>query len=212
MEIVIISLLSLAAFGLASIPFSVLVGRWFLHDDIRLYADGNPGAYNVFRAGGQKSGVLAVCLDVGKGMPFVFLSHSYFNLPETALVAVAVSAILGHAFSPFLQWHGGKAVAVTFGVLLALPQHQLLLAFIAFIVLGALFIEVDAWAVIFGAAGALGYFALTRGGTWETLLILCILVVLVVKHFEALHAFPGFRGRLIRWLQSVVHTTLSIIQ
>jgi glycerol-3-phosphate acyltransferase PlsY len=211
MEIIMTSLLGIAAFGLASVPFSLLVGQWFLHDDIRNYGDGNPGAANVFRAGGQKMGILAICLDVGKGMPFVFLAHSMFDLPETAMVLVAVSAVLGHAFSPFLQWHGGKAVAVTFGVLLALPQHQLLLAFMAFMVLGALFIEVDAWTVIFGAAGTLAYFAFTRGGSWETLLIFCILAVLIVKHFEALHTFPGFRGRLLRWLQTVVHSTLSII-
>ena len=211
MEIVTVLLLVLAAFTLGSVPFSLLVGRWFLHDDIRGYADGNPGAYNVFRAGGRKAGVLAVLLDVGKGMPFVYLSHAVFHLAPTMTVAVAVGAVLGHAFSPFLQWHGGKAVAVTFGVLLALPQHQLLLAFMAFMLLGALFIETDAWTVIFGAAGTLAFFAFTRGGTWETLLILCILVILVVKHFEALHAFPGFKGRLVRWVQAVVRGPMSII-
>ena len=211
MDIITTSLLAIAAFGLASVPFSLLVGRWFLHKDIRDYGDGNPGAYNVFKAGGQKTGVLAVCLDIGKGMPFVFLAHSMFDLSGTALVAVAVSAVLGHAFSPFLQWQGGKAVAVTFGVMLALPQHHLLLAFMAFMVLGFLFIEVDAWTVIFGAAGTLAYFAFTRGGTWETLLILCLLVVLAIKQFQALHVLPGFRGRLIRWLQTVVRSTISII-
>jgi glycerol-3-phosphate acyltransferase PlsY len=211
MEIVKTLLLTVAAFVLASVPFSLLVGWLFLHTDIRRYADGNPGAYNVFRAGGAKSGVLAACLDVAKGMPFVYLSHALFDLPAQAMVIIAVGAVLGHAFSPFLQWHGGKAVAVTFGVLLALPEHQLLLTFIVFMVIGALFIEVDAWTVIFGAAGTTAWFAFTRGTVWETALILCILAVLVVKHFEALHAFPGFRGRLIRWLQSVVHTTLSII-
>ena len=211
MEIIITSLLAIAAFGLASIPFSLLVGRWLLHQDIRDYGDGNPGAYNVFKAGGHKTGYLALALDVGKGVPFVFLGHTLFNLPGPELVVVAVSAVLGHAFSPFLQWRGGKAVAVTFGVMLALPRYELLLVFMACMVLGFLFIEVDAWTVIFGAAGTLVYFAFTRGGSWETLLISCILVVLTVKQFEALHTFPGFRGRLIRWLQSVVHATLSII-
>ncbi len=211
MEIITTSLLAVAAFGLASIPFSLLIGRWFLHEDIRDYGDGNPGAYNVFKAGGQKTGYLAVCLDVGKGVPFVFLAHSLFNLPGPGLVVVAMSAILGHAFSPFLQWHGGKAVAVTFGVLLALPQHELLLAFIACMVLGFLFIEVDAWTVVFGAAGSLAYIAFTRGGSWETLLIACILAVLTLKQFEDLHNFPGFKGRLVRWLQLLVRATLSVI-
>jgi glycerol-3-phosphate acyltransferase PlsY len=211
MEIVKTLILSLAAFGLASVPFALLVGRWFLGEDIREYGDGNPGAFNVFKAGGQKSGYLAVALDVGKGVPLVFLAHAVFDLPEPALVVVAVSAVLGHAYSPFLQWHGGKAIAVTFGVLLALPQHQLLLAFIACMVFGFLIIEADAWTVIFGAAGTLAYMGVTRGGSWETLLMFCILVILTVKQFDALHTLPGFRGRLIRWLQILVRGTLSII-
>lgn len=211
MEIITTSLLAIAAFGLASIPFSLLVGWWFLGKDIRHYGDGNPGAYNVFRAGGQKTGYLALCLDVGKGAPFVFLAYSLFDLPGPALAIVAVSAILGHAFSPFLQWHGGKAVAVTFGVLLALPEHEPLLAFIAGTVFGFLFIEVDAWIVVFGAAGSLAYLAFIRGVSWETMLMFCILTIMTIKQFEALHTFPGFKGRLIRWLQSLVRATLSII-
>ena len=211
MDIITTLLLALAAFGLASIPFSLLIGRWFLQKDIRDYGDGNPGAYNVFRAGGQKTGYLAVCLDVGKGVPFVFLAYSLFNLPGPGLVIVAVSAVLGHAFSPFLQWHGGKAVSVTFGVLLALPQHELLLAFIACTVLGFLFIEVDAWTVVCGAAGTLAYIAFTRGGSWETMLMFFILAILALKQFEELHIFPGFKGRLVRWLQTLVRGTLSII-
>jgi glycerol-3-phosphate acyltransferase PlsY len=211
MEIITTLLLAVAAFGLASVPFSVLIGHWLLGKDVREYGDGNPGAFNVFRAGGQKSGYLAVFLDVGKGVPFVFMAHSLFDLPVMSIVVVAVCAVLGHAFSPFLQWHGGKAVAVTFGVLLALPQYELLLAFMACMVIGFLLIEVDAWTVIFGAAGTLAYIAINRGGSWETLLMFCLLVVLTIKQFEALHTFPGFKGRLVRWLQSLVRGTLSII-
>jgi len=211
MEAIKTSLLAVAAFGLGSIPFSIVVGRWFLGKDPRDYGDGNPGAANIFRAGGGKIGYLAVFLDVAKGVPFVSLAHSVFGLPDIAVVIVGMSAISGHAFSPFLRWHGGKAVAVAFGVLLALPQHEVLLAFIVCIVLGALLIEVDAWTVIFGAAGSMAYLAVNRGSSWETLLMLCILAVFAVKHFNDLHTFPGFRGRLVRWLQSVIRGTLSII-
>ena len=211
MDIITTLLLALAAFGLASIPFSLIIGRLFLHKDIREYGDGNPGAYNVFKAGGQKTGYLAVALDVGKGVPFVFLAHAMFDLSGARLVIVAVSAVLGHAFTPFLGWRGGKAVAVTFGVLLALPRHELLLAFIAFTVMGFLFIEADAWTVMCGAAGTLAYIAITKGGSWETLLMLCILIVFGIKQFDDLHSLPGFKGRLVRWLQALVRGTLSII-
>jgi glycerol-3-phosphate acyltransferase PlsY len=202
MEMLPAVLLAVFAFCLGACPFSIWIGHWFLGKDIREYGDGNPGAANVFRAGGHKSGYLAVTLDVAKGVPFVFLAHSLFELPGLAVVVVALSAILGHAFSPFLRWRGGKSIAVTFGVLVALPQHEMLVAFAFFLVLGCLFIEVDAWTPVFSAAGTLAYLAVTRGSSWESLFMLCVLAILAVKHFEELHAIPGARGRLVRWLQS----------
>jgi glycerol-3-phosphate acyltransferase PlsY len=211
MAILLTALLSIAAFGLAAIPFSVLVGRWLLGKDIRDYGDGNPGAANVFRAGGQKAGYLAVFLDVAKGVPFVLLAGASFGLPSLSIVAVGVSAVLGHAFSPFLGWRGGKAVAVTFGVLLALPTHEVLLAFIACIVIGALVIDTDAWAVVLAAAGTPAYLVLTGAEPWKILLMLCLLAVLVIKHFDELRAIPGFRGRLVRWVQALLRGPVSII-
>ena len=202
MDIILYTLLlALVAFGLGALPFSVLIGNWFLGKDITNYGDGNPGAANVFRAGGVKLGYLAVFLDVAKGVPFVFLAHSLFGLPYLSIVIVAMCAILGHAYSPFLGWRGGKAVAVTFGVLIALPQHELLFAFAAIVILGALFIDVDAWTMVLGASGSLAYLVLTTGSSWEALLMLCILAVLSVKHYEELRSFPGIKGRLVRWLR-----------
>jgi glycerol-3-phosphate acyltransferase PlsY len=204
MQIMPTILLAVLAFGLGACPFSIWIGRLFLGKDIREYGDGNPGAANVFRAGGHKLGYLAVFLDVAKGIPFVFLAHSHFELPNLAVMAVALSAILGHAFSPLLRWRGGKAIAVTFGVLLALPQHDMLIAFAALMVLGFLFIEIDAWTVMFGATGSLAYLAITRGSSWESLFMLCVLAIFAVKHFEELHNLPGARGRLVRWFQTIM--------
>lgn len=210
MTIVYTVLLAIAAFGLGAVPFSVLVGRWLLRENIQSYGDGNPGAVNVFRAGGQKAGYLAVFLDVVKGAPFVFLAYSWLDLPGLSIVVVAMSAMLGHAFSPFLGWRGGKAVAITFGVLLALPQHEALLAFIACVVAGFLFVENDAWVVIFGAAGALAYLAFTGSESWVILLMLCIMALLIYRHFQDLRSMPRLRGRLIRWLQSILRDTTSV--
>ncbi len=134
----------MSAFWLGACPFSVWIGRWFFGKDIREYGDGNPGAANVFRAGGHKSGYLAVILDIAKGVPFVVLAHSLFGLPEVTVMGVALIAILGSALSPLLRFRGGKSLAITFGVLLALPQHEILVTFAVFMGLGFLFMEVDA--------------------------------------------------------------------
>ena len=69
---------------------------------------GTPEAVNVFRAGERKAGLLAALLDVAKGVPFVFLAHSFFELPEAAVLGVAMSAVLGYAFSPLLQLKGAR--------------------------------------------------------------------------------------------------------
>ena len=202
MEVSHFTLLALSAFGLGACPFSLWVGRWLLGKDIRDYGDGNPGAANVFRAGGRKSGFLAVLLDTAKGVPFVFLAHSFFKLPEVAVLGVALSAILGHAFSPLLQLKGGKAVAVTFGAILALPQHDIIFALAGSMFLGFLFIAIDAWIVIFGAAASAAYVLVTRGGSWETLFMLCVLALLVLKFFDELKTVPRLKLKPIAWLQS----------
>jgi glycerol-3-phosphate acyltransferase PlsY len=82
-EVFYFALLVVSAFWLGACPFSVWIGQWVLGKDIRNYGDGNPGAANVFRAGGRKSGCLALILDVAKGAPFVALTHSFFTSWES---------------------------------------------------------------------------------------------------------------------------------
>lgn len=200
MDVIPFILLALGAFLLGACPFSVIIGRLFLRKDIRDYGDGNPGAANVFRAGGNKIGYLAVFLDVTKGIPFVLLAHVQFELSNMAVVLIALCAVLGHAFSPFLGFHGGKAIAITFGVLVAMPQHEALFAFTALVIIGVLLIENDSWGMMFGASGTLAFLAVTGQNSWELILMLGILAVFTIKQFPELRTLPGVRGRLVRWL------------
>ena len=202
MEIFNTAFLILAAFLLGACPFSVWVGRLFLKKDITLYGDGNPGAANVFRAGSVRLGLLAVLLDILKGIPFVYVSYAVFDLPMKVVVAVGLAAIMGHSFSPLLRFKGGKSVAITFGVIIALPQFDILVVFTLLTVFGFLFIEQHSWAVMPGPAGTLIYLLITRGGSWETLFMMCILLLFVVKQYARLRAFPRFKPRLINWFQS----------
>jgi glycerol-3-phosphate acyltransferase PlsY len=202
MPLIAISL-AIGAFWLGACPFSVWIGRRLLGKEIRAYGDGNPGAANVFRAGGRMAGVLAIILDIAKGIPFVILAHSFFELPDPLVLAVGLCAILGHAFSPFLRLRGGKAIAVTLGVFIALPQHYILVAFMGFMLLGYLLIEIDAWVTMLGATGSMAYVAVTTRVSWETLFMLCVLAILATKHFDDLKAIPRFKGKLIRWLHPV---------
>lgn len=207
MEILSTVLLALAGFLLGAVPFSVIIGRLFLRKNIQEYGDGNPGSVNVFRAGGQKTGLLAVILDIIKGVPFVFLAHAWLYLPDLSVVVVAMSAVLGHAFSPFLRWHGGKAVAISFGVIMGLPHHEVLLAYIACFIVGFMFVENDSWVVVFSAAATLAYVAIAGEPYVIILLVFCILALFVFKYIDTLHSLPRLHGRLIRWLETKMRRT-----
>ena len=194
-------LLAVAAFCLGACPFSLWIGRFLLGKDIRDYGDGNPGTVNVFRAGGRKAGILALILDIAKGIPFVVLAHSVFALPESTVTIVAVSAILGSAFSPLLCFRGGKSIAITYGVLLALPHPEMCLSFAIFMFLGFLFIKTDSWIVMMGPTGSLGFLAASRASYWELLFMLSVLMILAVKQHNELRTFPQFEVRIVNWLR-----------
>jgi glycerol-3-phosphate acyltransferase PlsY len=206
MEILCFVLLVVAAFWLGACPFSLWIGKWLLNKDIRNYADGNPGAFNVLRAGGRGAFALALILDIGKGVPFVALAHYYFDLPDVMVMAVGLSAILGHAFTPILRFNGGKALAVMGGVLMALPQHEIFIAVVIFMVLGFLLIggdgwRGDAWRVMFATMATFIYLVVAKGVSLEPLFMLCVIAILAATHFDELKTRPRFKGRLITWIQ-----------
>ncbi len=110
-----ILLWTVLAFLSGSLPFSLWIGRLVARADVRRYGDGNPGAANAWKAGGWRAGVPALLLDYLKGATPVALARFGAGISGWELVPVALAPILGHAFSPFLHFRGGKAVAATFG-------------------------------------------------------------------------------------------------
>lgn len=116
MNLSTVVLLSVIGFLSGSVPYALLLGRWRLKRDIRDVGDGNPGATNVLRAGGVGPFIAAMLLDAFKGAIPVGLAYWALGLRDGGLVPVALAPLLGHAFSPWLGGHGGKAVATTFGI------------------------------------------------------------------------------------------------
>jgi glycerol-3-phosphate acyltransferase PlsY len=157
-----------AGFLAGALPFSVWVGRLALGTDIRQYGDGNPGAFNVFRAGGKYWGWLAILLDGLKGAIPAALANFGFGWEGWQLGLAAVAPILGHAFSPFLGWRGGKALAVTFGVWTGLTLWVVPVILGAAFALGMLVLRRDWAAVLTGQAVLAGALLLlgARGEWW----------------------------------------------
>ena len=110
----------IVAFIAGSLPFSVWLGRSVLKQDITCYGDANPGATNVMRAGSKKLGILALVLDTLKALIPVAAAYYWAGVQDWRIIPIAVAPIAGHAFSPFLHWRGGKAVATTLGTWMAL--------------------------------------------------------------------------------------------
>jgi len=152
----IVVIYSIAAFVAGSIPFSFYLGRIALNKDIREWGeDKNPGAVNAWKAGGWKIGLPGGVLDVLKGFAPVFLAQYASHISGWALVPIAIAPVVGHAFTPLLRFHGGKAVAASFGMWAALTQG---FGFLAFAGTTGVFWAVqtaDAWAMFFGHLGLL---------------------------------------------------------
>jgi acyl phosphate:glycerol-3-phosphate acyltransferase len=102
------------AFLFGSFPSGVVIGR-FLGRDPRLVGSGNIGAANVTRAAGFKAGAVVAILDIVKGVVPLALG-AFLGLGTSALALLALAAVLGHDFSIFLGFRGGKGVATSLGV------------------------------------------------------------------------------------------------
>jgi glycerol-3-phosphate acyltransferase PlsY len=120
------------AYLCGSIPTGVLVARR-RGVEVRQVGSGNIGATNVARSAGKKAGLLTLIGDVAKGLVPVLIVR-FLDLGEIPLVCTAVAALLGHIFSPFLGFSGGKGVATGLGVYLGLAPLAILLALPFFLI------------------------------------------------------------------------------
>ena len=115
-----LALWTTAGLLLGSLPFSFWTARLARGVDLRGLHDGNPGASNVFKECGYAWGFLALALDWAKGFLPVILAQIIGGLTGWALATVSMAPVLGHAYSPFLNFRGGKALATSFGIWTAL--------------------------------------------------------------------------------------------
>ncbi len=103
------------AFLLGSIPTAYLMGRWRRGIDIRGVGSGNPGATNIGREVGILPGILVLAIDAVKGAAAILVGQ-WLGVPVTALYFAALAAVIGHNFSPFIGFRGGKGAATVLGI------------------------------------------------------------------------------------------------
>ena len=137
-------LLYLTAYLLAAIPFGFILAKVFANVDVRKEGSGNIGATNVLRVLKDKAPHLAkkltlatFALDAMKGAVVILVAMTLGAEPSV-LWMIAVLSVLGHCFSPFLGFEGGKGVATGFGVLLVMLPVPSLIAIAVWLVAGKL--------------------------------------------------------------------------
>jgi len=181
-EELLCALMAMLGYLLGAVPFGVVVSNALNLSDPRTVGSKNVGFTNVLRVSGTKAGMLTLLGDMGKGWVMGWAAMQWLTL-EPFIMIVALSPILGHMFSPFLNFKGGKGVATALGSVLGLsPSMGTLLLLIW---LGAVAI----WRYSSGGAlAAFGLFpvvAIVNEQRQEFLIFAIVVTTLIwIKHKE----------------------------
>ncbi|HPJ69875.1 MAG TPA: glycerol-3-phosphate 1-O-acyltransferase PlsY [Candidatus Mcinerneyibacteriales bacterium] len=132
MEILLIAVLS---YLIGSVPFAYIIVKLFSGKDIRRFGSGNVGATNAYRIVGLPLAVVTFLLDFLKGFAVVTWLAPALKEGSTALITGALFVLLGHMFTCFLRFKGGKGAATGLGVVTALSPLGALTAIILWVVI-----------------------------------------------------------------------------
>jgi acyl phosphate:glycerol-3-phosphate acyltransferase len=147
--LIIIKLLigSIGAYLLGSFPTAYIAGKMLKGIDIREHGSKNVGATNVFRVLGKGPGLVVLIIDILKGFLAVVVISRVLGLDHnTFFILLGVSSVVGHNWTIFLQFKGGKGVATSLGVLIGLTVNIVPLRFV-------LVWLIIIWAVVFLVSG-----------------------------------------------------------
>lgn len=122
--------LVLVSYLLGATPTSYVTGRMMRGIDLRQHGSGNLGATNAFRVLGWKGALPALLVDIAKGWVPAAVFPAWDGAPAVWALAYGATAIFGHVFSVYVRFRGGKGVATSAGVLLALAPWAVLVGFV----------------------------------------------------------------------------------
>ena len=184
-------LLILIAYVLGSIPNALWVGKTFKNIDVREHGSKNTGSTNAARVLGAKLGIFTLILDILKGALPTYLGivlganllTRITGIDKLDIIVIGMAAILGHTFSLFLKFKGGKAVATTLGVFLVLVPYAILILLVVFFVIFGLTRYVSLASIISAVVLPIAVYFTTRHIPLTVLGIIIGLLV-IIRHKE----------------------------
>jgi glycerol-3-phosphate acyltransferase PlsY len=171
------------AYLFGSVPYGLILTKLAGLGDIRSVGSGNIGATNVLRTGRKGLAALTLILDVAKGVAAVWVGDWYGGLHGYAILASLIAGcavVIGHVFPVWLKFKGGKGVATTFGVLLALSPGAAAVAGAVWLFMLLIF-RTSSLAAL-AASVIATFFAFGYAGQSVGILIGALTLLIFVKH------------------------------
>lgn len=175
-------LLILFSYLLGSIPTGYLIAKKTMGIDIREHGSGNPGAANVYRTVGKWAGISTFLIDALKGYIPVCLSLHYCPDCYWLAIACGVIAILGHMWTIYLKFRGGKGVATSAGVFFALLSIPTTIAFASFVICVALWGRISIGSIVACIVLPISSFLIGNHPLSVNLMVTAVSALVIYKH------------------------------
>lgn len=183
-----IILLLIASYLLGAIPFGLWIGKIFFKKNLHDYGSGNTGTTNTFRILGVKAGISVFAFDLLKGT-LATLLPLFFHINGVSPLIFGLLAVIGHTFSIFDRFKGGKAVATSAGVILGFSPLFLIYLLVVFIIVLWLFSMISLSSVIGAVFALLGIlifpsigFILTSYDLLFSIIIFVLAIIIILRH------------------------------
>ena len=185
-------ILLIASYLLGAIPFGLWIGKIFFKKNLHDYGSGNTGTTNTFRILGVKAGISVFAFDLLKGT-LATLLPLFFHINGVSPLIFGLLAVIGHTFSIFDRFKGGKAVATSAGVILGFSPLFLIYLLVVFIIVLWLFSMISLSSVIGAIFALLGIlifpsigFILTSYDLLFSIIIFVLAIIIILRHITNL--------------------------
>ena len=197
----------LASYLVGAIPTSYLLSRLFAGIDLRQHGSGNLGATNLYRVLGWRYALPAALVDIAKGFVPVVVFAPQLSDSQLFALACGVAAIIGHVFSVFVRFKGGKGVATAAGVMLGLAPLALTVSAVVWAVLVRVTGYVSLASIAAAAVLPLGVYLLEDAATPALLWIAAVIAagVIILHRRNIQRLLKGTENRFGRRAASTPH-------